>query len=330
MNRSLKLLIVLVAIIVVLLLLGPFFVVQEGEQAVVTRFGRLVRTETQAGLKLRTPLIDTVTKYSKRILSWDGDPQRLPTSENQFIWVDTTARWRISDPAVYYESVNSLSQGYARLDDVIDSAVRTVIAQNPLSESVRSTNAILEAPPEEAAPAEVQEAVEEGETGPSFAETDETVFEEIRFGRPELSDRILAQASTLTPQYGIELLDVVIRQIRYSDDLTQSVYDRMIKERNRIAQGYRSYGEGKKAEWLGKLEREKRSILSGAYATSEEIKGTADAEAARIYSDAYSGANREFYNFWKALETYRTTLPTLDKVITTDPAYFRYLYDPEG
>ena len=133
----------------------------------------------------------------------------------------------------------------------------------------------------------------------------------------------------IVPQYGIELTDIIIRQIRYSDDLTQSVYNRMIKERSQVAQAYRSYGEGQKAEWLGKLDNDKRSVLSEAYEKSESIKGRADAEATKIYSESYQ-ADPEFFEFWRSVESYRKILPNFNKTLTTDMEYFDYLYEQNG
>jgi membrane protease subunit HflC len=325
-NSSIKILLVAVVLFILVAFMGPFYIVPEGEQAIVTRFGKIVKAETDAGLKFRVPFVDNVSRYSKRILSWDGDPKRLPTSENQFIWVDTTARWIISDPAKFYESVTSMNQAYARLDDVIDSAVRTIIAQNPLAESVRSTDQIRKSSVKTQA---AQVITDEEGNGPNFSITTGTNFSKIKKGRQIISDQIQTRAKILTPEYGIKLIDVVIRQIRYSDDLTQSVYARMITERNQIAQAYRSYGEGQKAEWMGKLEREQKSILSGAYAKSQEIKGRADAISTKIYGDEY-GRNPDFYNFWKSMESYSTTLPSLNKTLTTDMDYFKYLYNSTG
>ena len=333
MNKILKVLIPVVILIIIFFALGPLYIIDEGEQAVVTRFGRIIKTEDSAGLKTKMPVVDSVTKYSKRILSWDGAPQRIQTAENQFIWVDTTARWKIDNPQKFYESVTSLSQAYSKLDDVIDSAVRTIIAQNSLTESVRNSNIIIELQQQnkELGAAEDAALAESGEEDTSvlseLLESD-TVFEEISMGRRNLSEQMLSNAGKDTTDLGIELLDVVIRQIKYSDDMTQSVYDRMIKERNQIAQFYRSYGEGKKAEWSGKLDNEKEVILSEAYASSEEIKGNADAEAAGIYNESY-GKNAEFYEFWKAVESYKKTLPGMSKTLSTDMQYFNNLYQSE-
>jgi membrane protease subunit HflC len=149
----------------------------------------------------------------------------------------------------------------------------------------------------------------------------------IARGRRQLAEEILARSRRMVPEYGIELIDIVTRQIRYSNELTQSVYARLIKERNQIAQAFRSEGEGRKAEWLGKMDNEKRSILSASYNRAETIRGTADAEATRIYAEAYN-RDRGFFDFWRAVESYRGTLPKFAKTLSTDIEYFRYLYSP--
>jgi len=328
MKKVITVLVVAAVLLIVLMLLGPVYVLEEGDQSVVTRFGAIVSSQSDAGLKFKMPVVDTVLKYPKKILSWDGDAQRIPTAENQFIWVDTTARWKIVDPIKFYESVTTLEQGWSRLDDVIDSSVRTVIAENPLNEAVRNSNLINELNREEAI-AIGDETESTGFDELLKANFTATTYEDVTKGREVLSDAMFAAASKLTAQFGIELIDILIRQIRYSDDLTESVYNRMIKERRQIAEFYRSYGEGKKAEWLGKLDNERRSVLSGAYEKSETIKGTADAEATRIYSAAY-GDNAEFFEFWRSIESYKKVLPNFRKTLTTDMEYFKYLYDMNG
>lgn len=315
-------LIVIAALVIVFILLGPFYKLQEGEQAVVTRFGKIVATSNTSGLKFKMPVIDNVVKYPKMILSWDGDAQRIPTKENQFIWVDATARWRIDDPAVFYATVNTIEGGIARLNDVLDSTIRTIISENYLNEAVRSSNRINTISTEEEI--EELENPEDQETLRSLTKTN-SKQETIKIGREGLSNLMLEAAQPLTRAYGIELEDIIIRQIRYSDDLTQSVYTRMIKERNQIAEAYRSFGRGQLYSWQGKTENDKKSILSQAYAESEAIKGKADAEAAEIYSSAY-GADPEFFRLWTTLESYRNTIPGLNKVLSTDMKYFDYVY----
>ncbi len=329
MKKFVATLVIIFVVFIIFVMLGPFYVLYEGEQAVVTRFGKIIKTEENAGLKIKTPMVDTVVKFPKRILSWDGDAQRIPTKENQFIWVDTTARWKISDPVKFYESVTTLQQAYARLDDVIDSSVRTVISDSPLAEAVRSTNLIKQSEHKEAIQIKADDSASKSMEDLLKKTSSTALFDEITLGREGLSQEMLKAAQKVTPQYGIQLIDIVIRQIRYSDDLTQSVYNRMIKEREQIAEFYRSFGEGKKAEWLGKLDNEKRTILSAAYARSETLKGTADAVATKIYADAYS-KDESFFEFWRSIESYKKTFPNFNKTLSTDMDYFKYLYSPNG
>ena len=311
------------AVVVIFLMMGPFYIINEGYQAVVTRFGGIVSTHTEAGLYFRIPFIDQVTTYPKLVLSLDGDSQRIPTKENQFIIVDTTNRWKITSPAKFYQSFKTLDNAYNKLSDIIDSSTRTVITQNRLSEIVRSSNII-----NERTAVQADDKDEETKEIESLVNVN-NVNESVSKGRNELCRQMTAEANKLVPEYGIELIDIVPRQIKYSDELTESVYNRMIKERNQVAQAYRSLGEGKKAEWMGKLENEKRTIQSEAYRKSEEIKGEADAKAARIYAEAYN-KDPEFYNFWKSMESYKSTLKDSNATYSTNMDYFKYLYSPNG
>lgn len=335
MKKLITVLVVIAVVIIVFLILGPLFIIQEGEQAVVVRFGEIVKTTDSPGLHFKTPVVDTVVKYPVRIMSWDGQPRLFPTAEQQFIYVDTTARWRITDPLLFYQRLSTVDAAYGRLDDLIESAVREVIAQNEIHEAVRSTNTInamataaLDPLQDDVDVTETLDAVEGIE---QIADLITTIArqEPVDKGRNQLSNEMLASASRLAPDFGIEIVDVVIRQIRYSEELTASVYDRMVSERQRIARAYRSYGEGQKEQILGELEREKNRILSEAYATSEEIRGEADAVAAQIYSQAYQ-QDPDFFAFWRAVESYRRTLPQFQKTLTTDMDYFRYLYSESG
>jgi len=302
---------------------GPLFIVNEGEQAVVVQLGRISNVLTTAGLKLKVPFIDEVVRYPKKIMAWDGEARIVPTAERQFIFVDVVARWRIADPKKFYESINTVDAAYSKLAEIIDSEVRTVVAENPLIESVRNSDIIMER----------ASRVDAGIGEEIIAEIVSTPMqinsshEPIKKGRRKLAEEILARSRRMMDQYGIELIDVVTRQISYSPELTPSVYARMIRERNQIAMYYRSQGEGRKAEWLGRMDNEKRSIVSAAYGQAEEIRGRADAEAARIYAEAYN-RDRSFFDFWRAIESYRQTMPKFKKTLTTDMDYFRYLYSP--
>lgn len=327
MTKSMKKFITALAVIAVLVIIfismGPLYIVNEGNQVVVTRFGSIVSTHTEAGLYFKIPFLDKVTTYPRLVLSLDGDEQRIPTKENQFIIVDTTSRWRISDPAKFYQSFTTLDNAYNKLSDIIDSSTRTVITQNRLSEIVRSSNIINEG--RVSAGGDADEETKEIENLVNV----NTVNEAVVHGRNELCRQMTEEANRLVPEYGISLIDIVPRQIKYSDELTESVYNRMIKDRNQVSQAYRSLGEGKKAEWLGKLENEKRTIASEAYRKSEEIKGAADAEAAKIYAEAYS-KDPEFYTFWKSMESYKKNLKDYGAVYSTNMDYFKYLYSADG
>lgn len=321
MKKFLIALVVVIALFVIFMMMGPFYIIDEGSQAVVTRFGKIVDSHTEAGLYFKMPFIDQITVYPKRILSLDGEAFRIPTKENQFIILDATSRWKISDPEKFYQSLTTLDNAYNRLADIVDSATRTIIAQNRFIEVVRSSNLI-----NENVVAEIN--LEDSDEIESLINA-RTTSDVVTKGRRQLSFEMLEEARKMTSEYGIELIDILPRQIKYSDEMTESVYNRMIKERNQVAEAYRSKGEGDKAEWLGKLEKDKLTIESEAYKKAEEIKGQADAEAAAIYAEAYD-VDPEFYTFWKSLESYKQTISKFDTTFTTDMDYFDYLYSVEG
>jgi membrane protease subunit HflC len=326
MKKTLKFLIILAVLFFVIFIMGPFYVVDEGEQVVIVQMGRITNTVTQAGLHIKVPFIDEVVRYPKRIMAWNGEQKSIPTREKQYIWVDVTARWRISDPKKFYESIRTVNMAYEKLGEVIDSEVKTVVVENYFNESVRNSNLIMERK------MSVDDLGLGSDVDPGFITSSiQTVvnYEPIFRGRRQLAEEMLTRSRQMVPEYGIELIDVVTRQIRYNDELTQSVYARMIKERNQIAQAIRSEGEGRKADILGQMDRERMTIMSTAYREAESIKGEADAEATRIYAEAYN-RDRDFFDFWRAIESYRTTMPGFDKTLSTDMDYFRYLYSVRG
>ena len=328
MRKTVLILVLVGVVLLIVSLLGPYYIVMEGEQAVVVQFGKIVRVETDAGLKYKIPFVEKAVKFSKKIESWDGDAQRIPTSENQFIWVDTTARWRIVDPKKFYESVGTMTTAQGRLDDIIDSEVRKIISKNPLSEAVRDSNVISQIKRSNTF-LSVAGSAESSQALSNISTAGEAQYPDIQKGRRELSIEMLDEARIVMPQYGMELVDVIIRQIKYSDELTQSVYDRMIKERNQIAQAFRSDGEGEKARWLGQTTRELKQIQSDAQRKAKEIMAKADAEALAIRNKAYS-QDPSFADYWMALQEYQVILPKLGKTMTTDADFYKYLYNRYG
>ncbi|MDD5561704.1 MAG: protease modulator HflC [Candidatus Omnitrophica bacterium] len=288
---------------------GAVYIISEGQQAVITQFGRPVGDPiTSAGLHFKQPLIQQAHYFDKRLLDWDGDPNQIPTKDKKYIWVDATARWKIVDALKFLQSVGNEMSAQGRLDDIINSATRDVITSHLLVEAVRDSNRILESRVD----------------GEDMIVTDEAL-EHIEVGRKMLEGVILEKAKVLAPQYGIEIIDVRIKRINYVEDVRNKVYDRMIAERKRAAEKYRSEGQGKSAEIEGQVAKELKAITSEAYRQAQIITGKADAEAINIYAAAYS-QNPDFYSFMKTLETYKHTIDAKSTVIlTTDSDYYKYI-----
>jgi membrane protease subunit HflC len=301
---------------ILLVLSGTFYTLQEGQQAIVLQFGRPVGEPlTQPGLHVKLPFVQEVRRFEKRLLIWDGDPNQIPTKGREFIWVDTTARWRIADAKKFLENVATEAGAQSRLNDIIDSVVRDQVSASELVELVRSASwEVPEGEVLEEVPAEVREELKK----------------QVTRGREELTRTILTEARKVIPQYGIELVDVRIKRLNYVESVREKVYARMISERKRIAARFRSEGEGRSAEILGTMEKELRQIRSSAYRRAQEIRGKADAEATRVYGAAYN-RDPEFYAFSRTLEAYKegqNKNSTL--ILTTDSDYYRYLKEAAG
>jgi membrane protease subunit HflC len=311
MNTARKVVLGAVALTILFVLAGTFYTLEEGQQAVIVQFGRPVGVPvTTAGLHVKLPFVQEVRRFEKRLLIWDGDPNQIPTMGREFIWVDTTARWRIADAKKFLESVATEAGAQSRLNDIIDSVVRDQVSGSELVELVRSASwQVPEGEVLEEVPAEVREELKK----------------RVSRGREELTRIILAEARKVIPQYGIELVDVRIKRLNYVESVREKVYARMISERKRIAAKFRSEGEGRSAEILGTMEKELRQIRSVAYRRVQEIRGKADAEATRVYGAAYS-RDPEFYAFSRTLEAYKegqNKNSTL--ILTTNSDYYRYL-----
>lgn len=301
-------LLIVIALLVLGVMQNPLFVVNEGEQALVTQFGKPVGGVLGPGLHTRVPFVQTVHRFEKRILKWDGDPNQIPTKDKRYIFLDTTARWRIADPLLFFKTVATERGAQGRLDDIIDSVVRDAVSGHLLVELVRGSDY---QPPGGA----VEEIQLEGVP----------VAPEQLIGREEILATLLEKARASTPEYGIDLIDVQIKRINYVEQVRQRVYERMISERKKVAAQFRSEGEGEKADILGQMEKELKGITSEAYRKSVEIRGKADAEAAGIYAAAY-GSDKEFYAFLRTLESYRKAVGKNGKlVMSTDSDFYRYL-----
>jgi membrane protease subunit HflC len=311
MNTPARYALGILLVVAVLLLTGAFYVLEEGQQAVVLQFGRPVGAAvTEAGLHFKVPFIQEVRRFEKRLLIWDGDPNQIPTAGREFIWVDSTARWRIVDPLKFLESVATEAGAQSRLDDIIDSVLRDLVSSNTLVELVRSSS--WQTPQPEALEEASKEVVEE-------------LKKEINLGREGLTRAVLAVVRKIAPQYGIEVVDVRIKRLNYVESVREKVYARMISERKQLAARFRSEGEGRSAEILGNMDKELREIRSTAYRVVQEVRGKGDATATKIYGDAY-GRDQEFYAFSRTLENLKAGKNANSVlVLTTDSDYYRYL-----
>lgn len=298
------------AAIALILLINSAYIIDQAEQGIVVQFGEPIGDVVDdPGLHWRVPFIQEVRRYDKRLLAWDGDVSQIPTLGREFIVVDTTARWRISDPLQFLRSVRDEAGARTRLDDIIDSVARDIVSGTDLEEIVRSADWNVD----------VSEIVEE-----EGIALDELDLERPKKGRGQLEKEMLAAASRLMPGLGIELVDVRIKRINYIDSVRVQVESRMIAERQSIAERFRSEGQGRSQEILGDMEKELRRIRSEAERTAQEIIGKADAEATRIYGQAY-GKDPEFYKFFKTLESYDALGENSTIMIDADSDFFRYL-----
>ncbi len=305
---------------VFIILISSAFVVNETEQVIITRLGKPVRKPiVTPGIHFKLPIIEQATFFDKRFLEWDGDANQVPTRDKRFIWVDTYARWRISEPLLFFQRVRDERGAQARLDDILDGETRNAVAKHELVELVRSSN---------------RKPLVLVDTALADEDQDlENVFPTVKYGRERITREILEAAGPRTKDLGIELLDFRFKRINYVEEVQKKIYERMISERKRIAEKYRSEGQGEASQILGSKERELKKIQSEAYRTAEEIKGKADAQATAIYAQAYNrnSDTRDFYRFLKTLETYKTTFSNKDwLILSTDNEFYKFLKNSSG
>jgi membrane protease subunit HflC len=308
MRQLITIVILVAAVALLAIVTGAFYQIQETEQVLVTQFGKPVGDPvTTPGIHLKIPLIQKANYFEKRFLEWDGDPNQIPTKDKRFIHVDTYARWQISDVLLFRERNIDEDGAQSRLDDILDGETRNTVAKHALIEVVRSTNRAFAA----------EDEVGGGDSGAEL--------QSINFGRSALAEEVLAGASPRLEALGILLLDFRFKRIGYVEEVQREIFSRMISERKRIAEQFRSEGAGESARINGEKDRKLKTITSEAYREAQEIKGKADAEAADIYAAAYN-KDPEFYRFIETMETYRDTMDAdTTLVLTTDGDFYRYL-----
>ncbi len=310
MKTNKILLYIVLIILAIILVTQTAFVVNEKEQVVITQFGKPVgEAIVNPGLKFKAPFIHKTNFFEKRFMEWDGDPNQVPTKDKKFIFVDTYARWQITDPLQFFRRLTNERGAQSRLDDLLDGETRDYIASHDLVELVRNTNRTPQAT------GEISELI--GDSLP-----------DISVGRVNIQSMILESANVNTADLGIKVLDFRFKRINYVEEVRTQVYERMKSERYRIADKFRSEGQGQASRINGEKERELQVIQSGAYKQAEQIRGGADARAASIYASAYdrSSASRNLYTFLKSLETFQRTFDSTTSVIlSTESELYKYL-----
>jgi len=314
-----KISLVVLIVIVLIATFASIFILDETQQAIITQFGKPIgQPVTTAGIHFKVPLIQKVITFDKRLLDWDGNPQEIPTKDNKFIFIDTFARWCISDALVFYKSNRSETVGYSRLDDLLDGAVRDEIANHNLPEIIRSSDRPM--------------AIIEVESSQIVSDIDSSRIEELNVvgAHQQIVENIVSDMRKKMQELnlGIDVIDLQIKKIDYNPEVQQKVFDRMISEQKRIAEKYRALGQGEKERILGKQDQKKKEILSQAYLEAQTIRGKADAEAVNIYANSYNRNtdSRDFYQFLRTLDAYKTTIDSSTKIIlTTDNEFLKYL-----
>lgn len=310
--KKLKPILYLVLIVIgIIATFSATFIVEETNQAIITQFGRPVGVPiNEPGVHLKVPFIQDVQFFDKRFLEWDGDPNQVPTKDKKFIFVDSFARWRITDPLQFFRRLRDERGAQSRLDDILDGETRNAIASHDLVELVRTTN-------------------REPELDTLIMDmSEEELLERIEIGRERIQEVILSTANERAKDLGIEILDFRLKSINYVGDVQQRVYERMISERNRIAEMFRSEGQGEAFRIAGEKDRELFLIYSEAERQAQEIRGRADARAASIYASAYnrSAQARDLYDFMKTMETYVNTFDeNTTIVLSTRSEFYKYL-----
>lgn len=297
-------------VLILVVLSSATYQVHETNQVIITQFGNPIGdAKTEPGLHFKVPFIQKTNYFEKRFLEWDGSPNQVPTKDKRFIWVDTYARWRIVDPLRFFERLRDERGAQSRLDDILDGETRNSVARYDLIELVRSNN---RNPDDVLVESEEEAAILEG----------------IEMGRGNIAAEILATSAQRTEDFGIELLDLRLKRINYVEEVQQDVFARMIAERQRIAEEFRSEGEGEAARIAGERDLELLRIQSEAYRAAEELRGVADGAATAVYGDAYN-SDPDFYAFTKSMETYEATMDSTTMfILGTDNELLKYLEQP--
>ncbi len=310
MKKGKIIIFIILLVLIIIVIAQSAFIVKETEQVVITQFGKPVgEAIMKPGLKFKTPFIQKANYFEKRFLEWDGDPNQVPTKDKKFIFVDSYARWQITDPLQFFKRLTNERGAQSRLDDILDGETRDYIANHNIEEAVRTSN---------------RKPISSGTISEIMGDS----LANISVGREKIQNMIVESASKQTKDLGIVILDFRFKRINYVEEVREQVYERMKSERYRIADKFRSEGQGEASRINGEKERELKTIQSEAFRQAEEIKGKADGQATAIYAAAYdrSLSSRDLYSFVKSMETFERTFDNQTFVIlSTDNELYKYL-----
>lgn len=249
-----------VIVAVVFLFSSIIFVVDETEQAIITRLGEYKRTIQKPGLNLKIPILEKANFFEKRILTSGALPAEYLTLDKKRLVADHVTRWKIVDPLLFYKTVRDLAGAKARLDDIVLSEMRRELASHDFSKIIASE-------------------------------------------RENIMATIASHARKQAKEFGIDIVDVRIKRADLPREVQESVFARMMAERQRIAKRYRSEGEEEAFKLRGETDKNRTILMAKAYEESQKLRGDGDAVATKVYAEAF-GQDPAFYTFVRSLEAY--------------------------
>jgi modulator of FtsH protease HflC len=277
--------------VIVIILLAVFIanliVVKEGEYKVIRQFGEVVRIVKTPGLTYKIPFIQSVTTLPKYQMTYDVNEAEINTKDKKRMLIDNYAIWRIEDPKKMITNARTVEKAESRMEEFIYSVVRSELGQLNYDE----------------------------------------IINDEKSSRGSLNDRITEKVNDLLGKdhYGIVVTDVRMKRTDLPKENEQSVFTRMISERESKAQEYLSMGDAEKNRIEADTDREVQELLAKAKAEAEVIRAEGEAEAAKIYNEAFS-KDPTFYSMYRTLESYKKTIN--DKsviVLPSDSPYARLL-----
>lgn len=280
------------AAILLLILNTSLFVVPQASQALVLQFGQIVRVIAQPGLHAKVPFIQSVVRFDKRILEFEAQPAEFitrnrATDVDERVVIDAFVRYRITDPVQFYKSVKNEANLNSRLNSIVLSSMRRVLSTHSLADLLSTERS--------------------------------AIMQEIKSNvNAQAQGAVLEPGQHATQGFGIEVVDLRIVRADLPSDISQSTYERMRKNFTKEAQRFRAEGDQQATETRASADRERTELLAQARKKAETLRGEGDAQAAKIYAEAF-GRDPEFFKFYRSMQAYRDTLSKDDTTVVLTP-----------